>query len=743
MKSAHRSCPPAVALLALALFAPAAVLRAEDEAPPPSVRALRLLPSESIRLDGRLDDGAWREAPAASGFRQREPKEGVPAQDDTEVRVRYDGDTLYVGVLAKHSRPDDIVARILRRDRVLEPDVEGKQRFAGDDAVALLFDPFHDRRNAVVFATNPNGAEFDALITDEGPSFNVDWRGVWSVAAARTNEGWSAEFAIPFRTLRYPSGEGAAAWGFNVARLVRRTNELSLLSGWSREDGGLHRVSRAGLLEGLADLPRAPLNLEIKPFGLSGANRLERDSFDPSAGRVTDGSLDLGLDAKYEVRPGLVLDATVKPDFAQVEADDQQINLTRFDLFFPEKRDFFLENAGIFEFGVRGYFEPPPFLLFFSRRIGIGERGALPVAGGVRLSGRVGRQTIGLLDTYTQEAGGEPRSNFGVLRVKRDVGGSNYVGAILVDRRGGGAANTAGGADFSYWPTGSLNLGGFWARTGTRGAGGDDSAWRLGADYNVDRLGFSGQHLVIGPEARADVGFITRTDIRRSEGTGRFSFRPGLLGLRKVNLLLGVNYIADTHGQRQDRSAGPAAVFEWERGELLRVFVNRGRTRVPSAFPLSGRVDVAAGDYSMRQLSFFGSSNPGRPLVLTAQGDLFDIYGGHVSSVGAAAALAHGAHLTLGLGYTRNNVGLPAGGFGADLVSLRLAWAFTTRLTAHALVQYNGLEKKLFTNLRLNFIHRPGSDLYLVLNEERGTPTSDWAVAQRGVVAKLTYLLRF
>jgi hypothetical protein len=514
--------------------------------------------------------------------------------------------------------------------------------------------------------------------------------------------------------------------------MIRRKNELGLWTGWSRQDGGFHRVSRAGILEGLERLPRPALNLEVRPYGLLGASDIE--------GAASRGQAQVGLDAKYEVRPGLVLDATLRPDFAQVEADDQQINLTRFDLFFPEKRDFFLENAGIFEFGVRGYFEPPPFLLFFSRQIGIADEGPTKVLGGLRLSGRAGRQTVGFLDVVDEGTPGQPRTNFGVVRVKRDVGGSNYVGGIVADTRRGGMSNTAAGIDWSFWPTGSLDLTGFVARTATSGAGGEGNAYRLGLDYNVDRFGLSGQHLTIEPGARADMGFVTRTDIRRSEGTGRLSFRPPSLGLRKVDLLVSGTYIANLAGQRQDESLGPALVLEWNSGDVFRCFVNRGRTRVPEAFDLSGRVPVLAADYEMRQFSFFGSTSPGRPLVLSVQGDLFRTFGGSVSSLGAGATVARNAHLALSVGYTRNAVDLPTGAFTANLASVRIDYAFSTRLTAHAFVQYNGLERKVFTNLRLGFIHRPGSDLYLVLNDEQGPGSGP---STRAVAAKLSYLMRF
>ena len=433
----------APSLLAAVLAAPASPVD------PPSIVALRV--REPIHVDGLLDEPAWSLADGASGFRQREPKEGAEASETTEVRVLYDDATLYVGVRALDREPQKVIARVLQRDRILLAGLDNMARWAGDDGVAVLLDPFHDHRNAFVFATNPNGAEFEALVTDESPSYNADWRAVWRVAARRTADGWAAELAIPFRSLRYPTGDGSQPWGFNVERLVRRKSEQTLWSGWSRAEGGLNRVSRAGHLVGLSGLPRPRLNLEVKPYGLVGASRDRQD--DGSVPRETTASV--GGDLKWEVRSGLVLDGTVNPDFAQVESDDQIVNLTRFDLFLPEKREFFLENAGVFEFGTRGFFEPPPFLLFFSRQIGIKEdEGEVPVMGGVRLSGRAGRQTVGFLGLLQDEAFGDARTSFGALRVKRDVGANGFIGGMLTTGAPARAARRTGASTSLCGPPG-------------------------------------------------------------------------------------------------------------------------------------------------------------------------------------------------------------------------------------------------------------------------------------------------
>jgi hypothetical protein len=712
----------------------ALVLLLAGSAPPPLV-ATRL--NGTLRIDGVLDEPAWASAPKASGLRQREPQEGAAATEDTELRVLYDGRNLYIGVLARDKEPGRVVAHIRQRDKLLTPTgLYGSHEFADDDAVAILLDPFRDRRNAVVFATNANGAEFDALITDEAPTFNADWRTVWTVRARRVLEGWSAELAIPWRSLRYPSATGPEGWGFNVWRMLRRKNEETLWTAWSRDGGGFQRVSQAGRLVGLTGLPRSGLNLELKPYVLGG---LSQEPAVPGGSPLqTTRNVDAGLDAKWEVRPGLVLDGTLHPDFAQVEADDEQVNLTRFDLFFPEKRDFFLENAGVFDFGWRSSDETPPFLLFYSRRIGIDEQGLIPVRGGGRVSGRLGRRTsVGLLEMLT------PSSKFGAARVKRDVGENGYVGGMLVDRREGDRANTAGGVDASFWPAKTVEVEAFAARTWTTGPGGDGGAWHLRAEYSGDRFGLSAQHLAIEPDAVPEAGFVTRTDIRRSDAWGRYTLRPSLLGLRRIDLFFEGQHVARTNGERQDTGAGPTLNLEWNSGDHLAAYYFAGTTRLDAGFDLEGRVPVPAGDYDVRQVSLSAGSAGRRPIMLTAKAERTDSFGGRLTTVGGTARVSPGSHLNVQLRFDHNRAELPRGAFTADVSSLRAVYAFTNRLFLSAFVQHNSLERRFVTNLRLNFIHRPGSDLYLVYNDARGDG-ADWRrVASRGLALKLTLLNRF
>jgi len=758
-----RPRPPRVLLAAALLvgfFGPGALTAQEagPVSPEDSLRAVRVGAGSAdgedpIEVDGLLREAAWSRAGPATGFRQREPDVGDPASDRTEIRVLYDDHAIYVGVRALHRNPERVTSRILQRDAVMSYEQgRGRLRFAGDDGVAILFDPFHDHRNAVVFATNPNGAQFEALVTDEGRQINVDWRSVWRVEAHRTEEGWSAEFAIPFETLRYPDDAGGRPWGFNAFRIVQSNREQTLWRSWSREGGGFSRVSRAGHLVGLRDLPRRGINIQAEPYALGGVSQSRSD-----AGELpTDGTGDVGLDLKAEPRPGLVLDLTYNTDFAQVEVDEVQVNLTRFSLFFPEKRDFFLENAGVFDFGQSGDpFEPPPFLLFFSRRIGIDDGDEVPIIGGGRLTGRLGNGTLGLMNVTTDDIRGLPVENFAVARYKRDVGENSYVGGMLTDRRSTDGHNTAGGLDGTYWFGDRLSFQGFFAGSESSGSlvsedederaesTGEGHAFRGALRYDGDRYGFEVQHLTVSPDMRAASGFITRKGMRRSDGFFRFTPRPDVLGLRRIDIFTPVEVIVDTDGSLLDWRTGNFFSFNWDSGEQFTAFYNVARLTVEESFELADSIPVEPGEYDASFAGFFMNTSRSRQVFLESRLRVEEAFGGHQYSFGGTLTVQPSPHFSLAVGHTRNRVDVPGGEFTADISRLRADVAFSTDLFTNLLVQYNSLTRDVLTNLRLNFIHSPGSDLFVVLTEERGSPDDIWRTQDRGLVAKLTYLIRF
>jgi len=735
------SALPMVSSLGLGCLAATA-----QEAPPlTGLQALRISSeaSDAFRLEGLLTEAFWAEAEAITHLIQNEPVAGAPATEDTEVRVLYDDEFLYIGIRAMDSEPDRIVSRVLQRDKIMQKDpFFGLPMFAGDDAVAILLDPYDDNRNAYLFATNPNGAEFDALLADEGKEFNLDWRGVWEVAGTRTTEGWSAEFRIPLRTLRYPNNS-QESWGFNVYRIIRRKNEKVLWRAWSRDNGGFHRVSQAGELAGIRDLPGTGRNLEAKPYVLGGFEQTRRD--DGTLSTSTERSV--GLDLKTEVRPGLVLDLTLNTDFAQVEVDDERVNLTRFSLFFPEKRDFFLENSGIFDFGVQGNpFEPPQFQMFFSRRIGIeeDEDEVVPLLGGGRLTGRVGSQTVGLLTAVTDEVKGlVSREVFSVARVKRDIGENNYLGVMAADRRSSDAQNTLVGADGSFYLTPATNVQAWFSRSFTQGEGGDDLAYGVSGSWTSDLWEVFAQHVAVGPEMEAKSGFVQRTDMRRSDLFLRKTIRPDWLNIRKVDFWFGGNVFTSLDGTLEDWSGGPIMAAEFESGDQLNVFLQPGENRPDEDFDLADSLYVPVGQYDATAAMVMFSTSPSRPIVLRGNVRVGNFYGGTIRAMGGELGVAPTPRIALALGLNQDRVELPSGEFSSNLLSIRGTYSFSTSLSANLLVQYNSLDEVFSSNLRVNFIHRPGSDLFLVFTEERGVDDDLWMVSDRASVMKLTYLKRF
>jgi hypothetical protein len=353
----------------------------------------------------------------------------------------------------------------------------------------------------------------------------------------------------------------------------------------------------------------------------------------------------------------------------------------------------------------------------------------------------VGGQTVGLLDIVTDATDFQQRTNFGVLRVKRDFA-SGYVGAMLTDRRTADSTNTAGGVDFSLWPTQALNVQGFAARTTTRGVGGDDGAWRIGADYQTGRLGVTSSYLVVGPDADAQAGFITQSDIRRTDFAARLTLRPEMLGLRSLSINNFSKLVTRTDGLTQEWSVGFALDQTWNSGENLTIFQSAGRTRFDDAFDLADSVSVPGGDYSNASVGFFAQTSPARPVSIHFFAERQWTYDGVVSFFNSTVNAAAGSRLQFSVQHSRNWVELPRGAMTVDLVSARAGIAFSTRLFLNSLVQYNTIDRNVSTNVRLVYTYAPGSELFVVVNEDRGSRVEPWRFINRGIRLKLTYLLR-
>ena len=493
----------------------------KDDALTSSATVTALHVGSPPQIDGEvLGDPIWESATPATGFWQSTPYEGQPASEKTEVRIVYTDQTLYFGVLCYDQEPQGIIVSGSRRDGSLEE----------TDSFQFVLDTYHDQQNGFVFGTNPAGIEYDAQITKEGQGgfgggrrqrggsgggFNINWDGSWEVRTKISDSGWSAEFAIPFRTLRFAEAK-EQTWGVNFQRNIRRRNEKSYWIKLPRQFN-LQRISLAGNLVGLKNIGQK--NLKVMPYALSSGNRIFKNEDGVTLKEGTQWDSDFGFDVKYSLTPSLTLDATYNTDFAQVEVDDQQINFDRFNLFFPEKRPFFLENAGLFAVGSPGEVD-----MFFSRRIGIDNDGrVVPILGGLRLTGKTSGMNVGLINMQTEsvKADSLQANNFIVARVNKELPNRSAVGVLVVNRQATGDLAPDNDYNRTFAVDGRLGIGkfgrvsAFAARTFTPAIDEDQHAFNLGLDYNTESWQLSGSYTEVADNFNPEVGFLQRSGYRR------------------------------------------------------------------------------------------------------------------------------------------------------------------------------------------------------------------------------------
>jgi hypothetical protein len=686
--------------------------------PRPSASASPVV--EAPTLDGDvLGDTAWASATPIDGFVQELPVEGDPSSERTEVRVVFTRDTLYIGAVMYDREPDGIVVSDSRRDAPLD-DV---------DSFRVIFDTYRDRQNGFVFGTNPAGVEYDGQVTLEGQGgggltgggqqssgsgsgFNVNWDGAWQVRTRITEIGWSAEFAIPFKTLRFPSGS-AQTWGVNFQRIIRRHNERVYWAPIPRQFN-LYRVSLAGTLSGISTPTLR--NLKLIPYVLGNATKSGVKPVD------TEDDYDAGGDVKYNVTPSLALDGTINTDFAQVEVDDQQVNLDRFNLFFPEKRPFFLENAGFFSVGNPGEVD-----LFFSRRIGLDAAGeAVPIVGGGRLSGKAGRYNIGLLNMQTTDVDEiVPATNFTVARVARDLPNRSSIGALFVNRVATGDSALSGHNNQTYAVDGRLGVkqntvvSGFYARTETSDLDGDDYAFNLRSRTNLRKIDVDVGYQEVGNRFNPEVGFLTRRGYRKPDVRVMTRFRPqrifqelrphvtvrGFWGLDDF-MESGYAHI-DNHWQFKDSTEAHTGVNLTQEG-----------LRVP--FEIYPGIFVPPGDYKNAEIQPVLMTNQALPVSFSFQSNFGGFFSGSRKSISPTLRMRGGQVLTAELAYQRNDVDLPQGDFITNLVRLRVSYSFTPRIFAQSLIQYNDRADVWSVNLRVGWLQAANTGLFVVYNDTRG-----------------------
>ncbi|MEZ5289565.1 MAG: DUF5916 domain-containing protein [Vicinamibacterales bacterium] len=734
------------ALVLASVLAAASVTAAQAQPGQGAVRALRAtrLTGPAPRVDGVVDDDAWNGVEPYGDFVQQDPRQGEPATERTEVRLAFDSQTLYIGVIAYDSDPSAIVYTQSKRDADL----------TDSDSIQFIFDTYNDHQNGFVFGTNPSGVEYDGQVAGEGATgsaaitgvggrgstrgglgaFNANWDADWTVRSQVTARGWETELAIPLKTLRYNPGQGRT-WGFNAMRNIRRKNEQVYLQPVPR-GYNLTRVSLAAQLDGL-DLPQRR-DLKVTPYVAGRYLRDNRFASDP-----TDTTGDVGLDVKWGITPNLTADVTVNTDFAQVEADNEQVNLTRFELFFPEKRPFFLENASIFQFGASQQIE-----LFFSRRIGFESGLEAPILGGGRVSGKIGSYNVGVLNMQTRETRNArtdalvaPANNFFVSRVQREFGRSN-VGAIFVNRQGVGSSagdnnyNRSYGIDTALQTSDNGKLFMFLAgttspeATATRRKGGTDKSGRIFYTYNKPgwfngNIGYAG----VGDNFNPEVGYQPR-NLGYHFGSYRFflDYQPKKYPyVRRFSPHIFENWYWGLDGKVQTmRGHYHFLEIQPRTGGRWGARVDREQDRPVVPFTIYNgadgkRVVIPPGLYQWHYWSLEYFSNPSAPLNFSVVPTWGTFYDGDWTQWQVNAEGRVGSRLTANVGITRSDIKLRYGNFVNTLVPVTVGYSFTPLATLAALVQYNAQNGTVNSNIRLALLNRSGTGLFVVYNDQRDT----------------------
>ena len=643
----------------------------------------------------------WQDAEPLTGFLQAEPFEGEAASERTEVRILYDGQAIYVGVICYDRDPSLIVTTDTRRDAGL-----GEM-----DSFQMIFDTFHDRQNGFVFGTNAAGAQYDAQVRDQGDQ-EESWDGSWEVRTTTTPDSWVAEFRIPLRTLRY--GPAPQTWGVNFFRNIQRTRERTYWSPLARVYS-LGRLSSAGELRGLN--LAAPRNFKVLPYLVGSANR----NFTPGAATNLDG--DLGFDAKFGITPSLNLDATYNTDFAQVEVDTQQINLTRFNLRFPEKRPFFLENSGLFTIGKGSELD-----LFFSRRIGLDDEGLLvPIRGGARLSGKVNAVNVGVLNMQTEDVGARPGNNFSVVRVSRELPGRSGLGAMFVNRTATGSLARSGdwnrtwGADARYGVGEHLTFAGFAARTETPGLTGRDYAYNVDSEYDDGRHRVGFEYGRTGEDFNPEAGFIEKED-----GYRRFLFRfhetmrqERIRGWGFREWQPHINY---TRYDYLDGGLSNAELhidnhFDWENGNRIDTAINGTWEGFRTPFQIYPGVIVPVGEHGGLRFKLNSYTDRRKWINARLQWDAGRFLTGTQNSPTLQVVVRHGGRFTVDTNWAYRAISLPQGSFRTNLGNMRVTYNFTPSVFVQSLIQYNDRTDRWSTNVRFHLLETAGTGLFVVYND--------------------------
>ena len=711
---------------------------------------------EAPILDGDvLNDAAWADAMPVSGFLQSTPNEGEPATERTEVRVIFTEDTVYFGVVCYDRDPASIIVSDSRRDSSMND----------ADSFQMVLDTFNDQQNGFVFGTTPAGQEYDGQVVNEGEGrggfrtggaggfsrgsgggFNLNWDGAWQVRTAISDIGWSIEFAIPFRTIRY-GDQIDQEWGVNFQRTIRRRNEAAFWAPLPRQYN-LYRVSMAGLLEGVEAPVGLSRNLQFTPYVIGELVKRDADTRD-----TTLAVGDWGGDVKYSVTSGLTLDATYNTDFAQVEVDDQQINLDRFNLLFPEKRPFFLENAGLFAVNNAGPASGRNMgqtELFFSRRIGISDSGTqIPILAGARMSGKMtNNTTVGLLNMQTEAVDGlATANNFSVARLRRELPNRSNFGGIFVNRQGTGGLVRPDDYNRSYAVDGRWGIGqngtvqGFVGRTQTPGLTGRDHALNFSGQYDSEMWRVISGYQENGEDFNPEVGFL-----RRRNGFRKFDFglnntsRPnGFLGFQELRPHMSFTRFWNFDGVMETTYLHNHFDGEFTDSSSGGVSYDVRQERVFEAFNISG-IQVLPGRYDFNETQWSFRYNRSAPVSYSMSVAHGGFFGGKLITVRPSIRARYSETFNMSLSYSRNDIDLPLGSTITNLTSIRAAYNISPRVFIQSLVQHNDSADLWSVNFRFGWLQDANTGLFLVYSETEGIGDIIPNGAGRSLILKYSYL---
>ncbi len=674
-----------------------------------------------LLIDGKLDDPAWTHASPIGDFYQGESNEGLPATERSEVRVLFDETNLYIGFRAFDTEPSKASARAIFRD----------ESPSADDLAIIMIDAFNDHRSAIQFVTNINGVQVDLLQNGETTETrNRNWDTVWNAKGSRFEGGWDAEVVIPFKSLRFqpPASGEEAIFGIGFKRNIPRKNE-EVFWPFVSNDSTWYRPAELGHLRGLRSI-KPGRSIEVRPYVLGGIDQYENEA--------REGRREIGGDAKWGITSGLTADFTVNTDFAQEEVDVQQINFTRFSLFFPEKRQFFLEGERAFLFGL-----PEEAEMVFTRRIGLSRLGeVVPIVAGARLSGRQGTYSIGAMNIQTNDARSLPAENFTVLRLRRDIFSRSNIGAVFTNRQHGGSFNRVYGADINLYFKQVWTLEGFVARVDeTETRSGKDSAYGRFA-YDTDRFGAFYRYLDLGENFRPGVGFVRRPNSREHSGELRFSPRPSLSWIRQFHFKLPVRYISTQQDFLETRERGIEFTTALESGDSVSFSLVNSLESIDEPFAIRPEVVIPPGSYNFSRFEARFSSFRRRYTVLNLRLGTGGFWNGQRDVITVGANYRINTNIGLSGDYEVNWIDLPSGSFTTHLFASRIQVAFRKELVLMSLFQYNSETKDLSANIRFNWIPKPGSDFFIVYNE-----LDEWSrifhFKNRSLAVKLNYLFAF